>query len=112
MNKKHGNNMNSIATLIESRRRTTKRRKAAFTVQSTKRRSTVWDGALTPAFLEHATNAIVSYNFDREISIIYAVDGIIYKESKSGRSPIGKIAGIKRQIKENNYTIEFIKKSE
>lgn len=112
MNNKHGNKMSSIAALIESRKRSTKRRKTAIPVQSTKKRPPVWDGALTPSFLEHATNTIVSYNFEREIPIIYAMKGIIYKESKSGRIPIGKIAGIKRQINENNYTIEYIRKSE
>lgn len=97
---------------VKYKKKTTLSRKSSLDIHASTKRNRVWNDALTPSFLKDATKAILLFNQEREIPVIYAKKGIIYKESKSGKVNLGKITKLKRQIKGNNYTIEHVKISD
>ncbi len=106
------NKIISKEVLVKYNKKATLSGKSPGDLHASKKRNKVWNDALTPAFLKDATKAILMFNDEREIPVIYAKNGIIYKESKSVKVKLGKITKLKRQIKENHYTIEHVKISE
>lgn len=108
MNRKNGNRKYKFAIMGNKKIVTTKRKRVLHVISSAKRQKT-WNGKLTASFLKDASNAIFQSNYDKEIPVIYAEEGIIYKESRSGKIELGKITGMKRKIKEKKYTIEHIR---
>ncbi len=73
-----------------------------------KKNQITWKNNLSKDFLAEATKNIVKYNRRRQIPIIYAKDGIIYKELESKVIKIGIIQPLKRRVVENNYSIDYI----
>lgn len=106
------NKMMSKEAQVKYKKKVTLTKKSSVYLHTSTKRTNVWNDALTPSFLKDATNAILLFNHEREIPVIYAKEGVIYKESKSMKVKLGKITQLKRQIKENNYAIEHIKISE
>jgi hypothetical protein len=105
---KRGSRKYSLDAMMENKKNVKTKTKRILHVLNSAKRQKTWNGKLTASFLEYASNAIFRSNFEKEIPIIYAEEGVIYKESRSGKIPLGKITGLKRQIKEKNYTIEHI----
>ena len=112
MDEKRTNKTMSKEVQVKYKKKVTLSGKSSVDLSVSTKRNKVWNGDLTPSFLKDATKAILLFNQEREISVIYAKEGIIYKESKSGKVKLGKITKLKRQIKENHYTIEHVKISE
>lgn len=103
---KRVNKTGNLTVSLDKRKKASKRGNISSLAHNSTKRHIVWNDALTPSFLESATKSILLNNQELGVPVIYAKNGIIYKELRSVKITLGKITGLERLIKEDSYSIE------